>query len=105
MTSCCLDCVKFEAVQNSKIMQCLDNVLLLFKITIPTWHFLKNCNIKINTSIKRWHCIFNPINTSNLYNPNSVNGIDLFEYGFEDLCVGCLNVVSCFLIKNLQTVK
>ena len=25
MISCCLDCVKFEAVQNSKIMQCLDN--------------------------------------------------------------------------------
>ena len=24
--SCCLDCVQFEAVQNSKIMQCLDNV-------------------------------------------------------------------------------
>ena len=25
MISCCLDCVKFETVQNSKIMQCLDN--------------------------------------------------------------------------------
>ena len=26
MISCCLDCVRFEAVQNSKIMQCLNNV-------------------------------------------------------------------------------
>ena len=30
MISCCLDCVKFEAVQNSKIMQCLDNVKCRF---------------------------------------------------------------------------
>ena len=36
---------------------------------------------------------------------NSVNCIDLFEYGFEDFCIGCLNVVLCFLIKNLHTVK
>ena len=36
--------------------------------------------------------------------PNSVNCVDLFEYGFEDLCVECLNIVSCFLIKNLHTV-
>ena len=33
--------------------------------------------------------------------PNS----DLFEDDFEDFCVGCLNIVSCFLIKNLHTVK
>ena len=30
MISCCLDCVKFEAVQNSKIMQCLDNAKCRF---------------------------------------------------------------------------
>ena len=33
MISCCLDCVKFEAVQNSKIMQCLDNVKCRFVTT------------------------------------------------------------------------
>ena len=27
---CCLDCVRFEAVQNSKIMQCRDNVKYRF---------------------------------------------------------------------------
>ena len=27
---CCLDCVRFEAVQNLKIMQCLDNVKCRF---------------------------------------------------------------------------
>ena len=37
--------------------------------------------------------------------PNSLNCIDLFEYGFENFCVGCLNIVSCFLIKNLHTFK
>ena len=37
--------------------------------------------------------------------PNSVYCIDLFEYGLEDFCVGCLNIVSCFLIKNLHIVK
>ena len=26
MISSCLDCVKFEAVQNPKVIQCLDNV-------------------------------------------------------------------------------
>ena len=31
--SCCLDCVRFEAVQNSKIMQCLDNVKCRFVAT------------------------------------------------------------------------
>ena len=36
---------------------------------------------------------------------NSVNCIELFEYDFEDLCAGCLNIVSCFLIKNLHTIK
>ena len=30
MILCCLDCVKFEAVQNSKIVQCLDNVKCRF---------------------------------------------------------------------------
>ena len=30
---CCLDCVRFEAVQNSKIMQCLDNVKCRFVAT------------------------------------------------------------------------
>ena len=38
-------------------------------------------------------------------NPNSVNCIELFEYGFEDFWVACLNGVLCFLIKNLHTVK
>ena len=35
MISCCLDCVKFEAVQNSKIMQCLDNVKCRFVTADP----------------------------------------------------------------------
>ena len=35
MISCCLDCVKFEAVQNSKIMQCLDNVKCRFVAPDP----------------------------------------------------------------------
>ena len=30
--SCCLDCVRFEAVQNSKIMQCLGNVKCRFVV-------------------------------------------------------------------------
>ena len=33
MISCCLDCVKFETVQNSKIMQCLDNPKCRFVTT------------------------------------------------------------------------
>ena len=33
MIWCCLDCVRFEAVQNSKIAQCLDNVNCRFVTT------------------------------------------------------------------------
>ena len=33
MIMCCLDCVKFEAVQNSKIKQCLDNAKCRFVMT------------------------------------------------------------------------
>ena len=33
MIWCCLDCVRFEAVQNSKIAHCLDNVNCRFVMT------------------------------------------------------------------------
>ena len=35
MISCCLNCVRLEAVQNSKFMQCLDNVKCRFVAADP----------------------------------------------------------------------
>ena len=32
ITLCCLDCARFEAVENSKIKQCLDNVKCRFVV-------------------------------------------------------------------------
>ena len=66
------------------------------------------CKICLEFAAKSDPCLYNDCSgvcPNEVADPNSVNCIDLFEYGFEDLCVGCLNLVSCFLIKNLHTVK
>ena len=66
------------------------------------------CKICLEFAAKSDPCLYNDCSCvcpNEAADPNSVNCIDLFEYGFENLCVGCLNIVSCFLIKNLYTVK
>ena len=66
------------------------------------------CKICLEFSAKSDPCLYNDCSCvcpNEAADPNSVNCIDLFAYGFEDFCVGCLNVVSCFLINNLHTVK
>ena len=66
------------------------------------------CKICLEFVAKSDPCLYNDCSCvcpNEAADPNSVNCIDLFEYGFENLCVGCLNIVSCILIKNLHTVK
>ena len=66
------------------------------------------CKICLEFAAKSDPCLYNDCSCvcpNEAADPSSVNCIDLFEYGFENLCVGCLNIVSCFLIKNLYTVK
>ena len=66
------------------------------------------CKICLDFAAKKGSHLYNDCSRvcpNEAVNPNSVNCIDLFEYSFEDFCIGCLNVVSYFLIKNLHTVK
>ena len=66
------------------------------------------CKICLEFAAKSDPCLYNDCSCvcpNEAADPSSANCIDLFEYGFENLCVGCLNIVSCFLIKNLYTVK
>ena len=66
------------------------------------------CKICLEFAARSDSCLYNDFTRvcpNEAADPNSVNCIDLSEYGFEDFCVGCLNIVSCFLIKNLHTVK
>ena len=66
------------------------------------------CKICLEFAAKSDSCLYNDCSRvcpNETADPNSVNCIDLFEYCFEHFCVGCLNVASCFLIKNLHAVK
>ena len=66
------------------------------------------CKICLGFAAKSDPCLYNDCSLvcpNEAADPNSVNCIDLFAYGFEDFCVGCLNILPCFLIKNLHTVK
>ena len=66
------------------------------------------CKICLKFAARSDPCLYNDCSRvcpNEAADPNSVNCIDLFAYGFEDFCVACLNVVSWFLINNLRTVK
>ena len=52
MIPCCLDCVKLEAVQNSKVIQCLDNVKCRF-VTTDSNAFVESYNDEIFVG-NRW---------------------------------------------------
>ena len=70
--------------------------------------YIVYCKICLEFAARGDPCLYNDCSrvcSNEAADPNSVNCIDLFGYGFEDFCVGCLNIVSCFLIKNLHTVK
>ena len=71
-------------------------------------YYIVCCKICLEFAAKSDPCLCNDCSRvcpNEAADPTSVNCINLIEYGFEDFSVGCLNIVSGFLMKNLHTVK
>ena len=110
--SCIIDLTFFEVKKFDLIKKTVDFAKdkcdrHLFDIFYDN-SYIVCCKICLEFAAKSDSCLYNDCSRvcpNETADPNSVNCIDLFEDCFEHFCVGCLNVASCFLIKNLHAVK
>ena len=110
--SCIIDLTFFEVKKFDLIKKTVDFAKdkcdrHLFDIFYDN-SYIVCCKICLGFAAKSDPCLYNDCShvcPNEAADPSSVNCIDLFAHGFEGFCVGCLNFVSCFLIKNLHTVK
>ena len=110
--SCIIDLTFFEVKKFDLIKKTVDFAKdkcdrHLFDIFYDN-SYIVCCKICLGFAAKSDPCLHNDCShvcPNEAADPSSVNCIDLFAHGFEGFCVGCLNFVSCFLIKNLHTVK
>ena len=101
MISCCLDCVRFEAVQNSKILQCLDNVKRRFVVADQNAFaesyddeiFVENCHKWKNAESEEISFNKRPLHKSCF--------TSLKKLRYEHFCTTCKIIFEEYFVENL----
>ena len=99
--SCCLDCVRFEAVRNSKIMHCLDNVKCRFVAadqnafgeSYDDEFFVGNCHKWKNAESEEISFNKRPLQKSCF--------TSLKKLRYEHFCTTCKIIFEEYFVENL----
>ena len=101
MISCCLDCVRFEAVQNSEIMQCLNNVKRRF-VAANQNVFGESYDDKIFIGVHhKWKSAESEEASFNKRQLHKSCFTSLKKLRYKHFCTSCKKIFKEYFVENL----